>query len=494
MEANSHGGSDSRQPSPAGRLRGAFAVLLKDAALYGIAGALNRVSKILLVPIVAKAYSAEIYGAFDALNVYLYAGAVLTILGLNSAVVIVGTADGRAATKAGLRGPASTSFRLVVLNTLLVAGALAAAPAWWSQVFLGDSRFSSTVLWAAASLPASAILLYTLSLLQWSRQRARYIAVSVGSAALTVGLTWYAAIHTDRGLDGFFIANLIGQGIGAVAGLAAVFDLINDRFDRALLRSLTAIGLPFAVIAIAGTLMPSIDRFFLVRLHSLTEVGLYGIGQKIAALTALALAGFQAAWGPFAFARRDHPDKSNLFARIFLLAAVAAVWLSLALTIAGPTLTRIAATSAYMPAAIFVGPLALSAGLGSVFVVVAIGSVMEGRSLHNLTAYVLGLAVTILANLLFGAMHLAPLAIAWANVLGQAVAVTTMAVLSQRVHPLPYPFIRGALIVAVGAVAIPLLTTIAGPASLGAAASMLLALTLVLALACWRLLPSGAAT
>jgi hypothetical protein len=112
------------------------------------------------------------------------------------------------------------------------------------------------------------------------------------------------------------------------------------------------------------------------------------------------------------------------------------------------------ATEAYAGAAAFVGPLALSAGLSSVFAVVAIGSVLEGRTLHNLVAYVAGVAVTLGLNIVLALLKTPPIWIAWANLAGQATAVAIMAVLSQRVHKVPYPFLRTMLLLGVGALAV----------------------------------------
>lgn len=467
-----HGNCGGRQGTPRRGLAGRFAFLARDAVIYGVAGALNRVTKIVLTPILATLFPAAVYGAFDALGVYVYVMAVAGILGLNSAVVIIATLDGRAATPESLRGPASTAFRIVLVASSLVAAAILLAPELWSRVLLGSRAYGGAVTWAAASVPVSAVLIFGLSLLQWSYRRRAYIVISAVTALLTVGLTWAAATRTTLGLEGFLMAGLAGQAVGAVAALVATRDLVGGGWDGSILGRLLQVGMPFAVIAVAGTMLPSIDRIFLVQRHSLDAAGIYGLGQKVASLTALALAGFQAAWGPFAFAHRHDRARAPLFRAVFVAACLAAALLALLLTALAPLVVRLIAADAYRDAAIFVGPLALSAGLGAVFVVVAIGSVMEGRSLHNLAAYTGGIGITLAANVLLAVAGAPPLAIAWANVLGQAAAVVLMATLSQRVHPLPYAFAHGAAILVAAALLIPALTALVRsgtPAAMAAA-------------------------
>lgn len=430
------------------------AFLFRDSVVYGVAGALNRVVKILLVPIVAKAYSTEIYGAFDSLNVYLYVAAVVAILGLNSAVVIVATADGRASSPGNLRGPAVTSIRVVLAASVAMATVLILGASFWSRLLLGSSRFATPLVWAALSIPCSSVFLFTLSLLQWSFRRAWYVGLALGTAVLTIGLTWFAATRTPYGLTGFFVANLIGQGCGALAGAFATRDMLGGQWDRGALRRLLALGLPFAVIGAAGTLLPSIDRLFLVQVHSLDTTAVYALGQKIAALSALVLAGFQAAWGPFAFARRSDPEKARLFSTVLLLVATAVAALGVLCVLFAPIISRVMATEAYSGSAVYVGPLALSTGLTAVFAVVAIGSVMEGRTLHNLAAYIVGITITLGVNAVLALLRTPPVGIAWANLAGQFCAVSVMAVLSQRVHHVPYPFLRSLAILAVAGVAV----------------------------------------
>jgi O-antigen/teichoic acid export membrane protein len=222
--------------------------------------------------------------------------------------------------------------------------------------------------------------------------------------------------------------------------------MLRGAWDSARARELLTIGLPFAVIALASNLVPSVDRIFLVQSHSLADAGIYGLGQKIAALSSLALAGFQAAWGPFAFAQRSAPGKPGLFGRVFLLVCSMAAYLAVVLAVSGPFIARIVATEEYAGAAIFVGPLALSAGLGAVFFVVAIGSVLEGKSVHNLIAYGTGLGATVLLNVALARLDAPPIGIAWANCAGQALAVVCMTALAQRVHPVPYPLVSGAVV------------------------------------------------
>jgi hypothetical protein len=133
----------------------------------------------------------------------------------------------------------------------------------------------------------------------------------------------------------------------------------------------------------------------------------------------------------------------------------------------------------------YVGPLALSTGLTAVFAVVAIGSVMEGRTLHNLAAYIAGLSVTLGLNIVLVLLRTPPVGIAWANMAGQLSAVVVMAALSQRVHHVPYPFVRTVLILVVAALVVAELGGRVATMSGAAISYLMLALVATTGAWCW---------
>ncbi|HEU5049233.1 MAG TPA: lipopolysaccharide biosynthesis protein [Gemmatimonadales bacterium] len=440
-------------------MKGALGLLGRDAVVYGLAGGVSRFVKVLLVPIVAKAFPAETYGVFDALGVYTYLLAALGVLGLDSVVVLF-AGQGRAGGTED-RGAAATQALLLTAGTsALLALAVIVGSEAWSALLLDSRAFGSAVAWAGATVPFSSLLIFALSLLKWEFRRGWYLVASLGSVVVSIGLTYLVAFHTAYGLPGLFAASLAGQAVGAGVALWGCRDLFARPGPARLARRMVAIGIPFALIATAGAFTPSIDRFFVVRFASLESAGLYGVGQKIAALTALVLSGFQAAWGPFAVGMRDAAGRDRLFSRVLLLVAVWGVCLVTLLSLAAPTLAAVLATPMYAAGADVVPPLALAAVLTTVYFVVSIGSFLEGRSLRNLGAYAAGIAVTIALNAALATAGTSPVAIAWANCAGQAVAVVFMAALSHRVHPIAFPFTATAVVLAAGA----------GLASLAAAA------------------------
>ena len=464
-------------------MRKALGLLGRDAVVYGLAGGVSRFVKVLLVPIVAKAYPAEVYGVFDSLGVYGYLAAVAAVLGLDSAVVLFVRPR---AVEPGDRGSAATqALMLTALAGTVIGLVVIVGRRLWSTLLLGSDEFAASVAWAGAAVPFSGLLIFALSLLKWEFRRGWFLLASIGSVVVSIVFTWLVAFHTSAGLPGLFAASLGGQATGAAIALWGCRDLFGRPAGLGRARPMLAIGLPFAVIGVAASLTPSIDRFFIVRAHSLADAGLYGVGQKIAALMALVLSGFQAAWGPFAIGLRDAPERNQVFGRVLLLVAVWGVALATMLSLAAPRIAVVAATAAYGGAGVVVAPLALSALLGAVYFIVSIGAFLEGRSLRNLAAYATGVGVTLVLDLALTSAGAPPVAIAWANCGGQAAAVTCMAALSHRVHPIPFPYAGAAAAIGVGAALTAAAAAAAPTLGLPALALLLLATPAAFGLVTW---------
>src|SRR5206468_3398569 len=71
-------------------------------------------------------------------------------------------------------------------------------------------------------------------------------------------------------------------------------------FDRSLFRQMNRFGLPLVPSALALWAINFIDRLFLVKLASASEVGLYSIGVRVSSATVLLLTAFRTAWPAFA--------------------------------------------------------------------------------------------------------------------------------------------------------------------------------------------------
>jgi len=181
-----------------------------------------------------------------------------------------------------------------------------------------------------------------------------------------------------------------------------------------------------------------VDRLFLVRYVSTTELGHYAIANKLAGLLYVALSPLYTAWTPLALATQNDPNARERYAsmsRIFVgVVLLAALGLSLFSTEILIILTR----PAYLPASPYVGFLVYGqvfGGIGTLFYAGALAS----RLLKEVSwSALVGAGVNMLLN-----FALVPTYKIWgatiATVIGMAVPQLFLYVWVQRKYPIPYP-------------------------------------------------------
>jgi len=234
-----------------------------------------------------------------------------------------------------------------------------------------------------------------------------------------------------------------------VLALVLVRHSIRPRFSRAALRRMLAYGAPSVPAAFAFGTISAMDRYFLQRLRSLEEVGVYAVALKFFTVVSICVSGFQLAYGPFAFARAQHPDSPRLFARVFGAYMGASVLGALLVGMFAPEVVTILVPPEYRAAA---GPALWLAFAAAALGAYTVASVGIGIALKTplLVWCAVGAALTALgANLLLIPRY-GILGAGAATCLGYIAAATLTYVISQRVQPMPYRGARMALVFVTG--------------------------------------------
>ena len=250
------------------------------------------------------------------------------------------------------------------------------------------------------------------------------------------------------------------------------------QFSRPLLREMNRFGIPLVPAALALIVVNFSDRFFLVHLASLAEVGLYEIGVRIASAMVLLLTAFRMAWPAFAYSIEDDEEAKRTYAFVLTYLVVIASWLALGLGLLAPWLVRLLTQPDFYEGERVVAPLAFGGVAYAAYIVMAIGVGRAKRTQFNWVITGVAAAVNIGLNLLlippYGIMGAAV-----ATVVAYGVMFIGMTWYAQRVFPTPYQWRR--VLTAVAA-AVALLLVGKGLGGLTAAIGLTLAYPVALVL------------
>jgi len=423
-----------------------LARLLRHSAIYGLAGLASRIASVILLPFLTRALGPASYGRIETMVALIALLVPLLRAGVATAFFRF-YYERELAPDRGL--VVRTSFWFTVLGATvgLVVGLLA-APALASAMLGGDA-YANVVRIGFAVLAVNLLYEQLTALYRVEERSVAFTIASLINLAVTVLATIVAVFAFDAGPAGA----LAGTGTGTAVVLVGLIwqrrTELAPGFDRDLVRRMNRFGLPLLPAGLAIWVVDFADRLLLGRIADQHEVGLYAVGVKIASAMVLVQLAFRTAWPAFAYSLDEGPEARRTFAYVLTYTSLVGIWMSLALGLLAPWLVRLLAAPEFAEADSVVAPLAFSGALLVAYTTLSIAATRANRTDRFWHVAVAGAVVNLVLNLLlipdYGMRGAAA-----ATVAAYAVLAVGMALLAQRLYPVPYEWKRLAVATGTG--------------------------------------------
>jgi O-antigen/teichoic acid export membrane protein len=448
--------------------------LLRHSAVYGLGGIVARVLGVLLLPLYTRYLTPGDFGLIETL---VALSAVLTALvaqAMKSAFFRF-YFDSADAARRLLVVRTTFWYVLAASTAVLIAGVVLAQPISW--LLFGSRSHDGLVAAAFVGLWASLNYEQMTSLFRVEQRSSAYVVATLANVAITIAATVLLVVVYDKGPLGVLVGNFTGTLAVYAALLVYSRRSLGLQFDRSLLRSMNRFGLPLVPSAVSLWLTNFSDRFFLVKLADLHEVGLYSIGVRVASAIVLLLTAFRLAWPAFAYSIDDDREAGRTYGFVLTYVVYVCCWLALGLGLLAPWILKLITTEPFYPAQDVVAPLAFGVAAFGAYVVVQIGTGRARQTRSNWVVTGAAAALNIALNLALIPSY-GRMGAAIATVSAYTLLFVGMAWRAQRVFPVPYQWRRVATL---GAAAVAL--TVLGKlldVPLGVALALTLAYPLVL--------------
>jgi O-antigen/teichoic acid export membrane protein len=249
----------------------------------------------------------------------------------------------------------------------------------------------------------------------------------------------------------------MGEGVGgalfSVLAAAIVFSIVGGifsarhfslEFSGGVLKDMLKFSVPLLPALFAVWVIDFSDRYFLTRMSTLEQVGIYSVGARISSMIILFSTSFQMAWGPYALSIQHEADAKNRYSRGLLLFLCAALTAATAITVfAGPILA-ILTRPEYYAAEKVIGLLTLGTVAYGAYLIVNIGLLISKKTVLTSVAMSIGAVLNIILNFLliprFGIMGAAA-----ATLAAYIAALALLYVFAQKHYPIDYKPGRSAL-------------------------------------------------
>ncbi len=408
----------------------------RDALVYGAATVLTRATSLIVVPIYTRFLSPADYGVIDLLTI---AGnlILLTVALEISQAVARFLPESHDADKVAV---ASTALVFAVgAYTLFGIVGLLAAPEI-NLLFLDGAASELTVRLAVVGTCLNGIFQLTSGVLRFQLRASQFAIASLSSSliAIVVGVVLVAV--ADAGVDGFFVGQILGGSVGVAMTLTFSRNLYRPTFHAARLRSMLRFSTPLVPSSIGVFVFLFVDRLAISQLMSIADVGVFGVGYRLASAVTLLSFGAQMAVTPLVYARHAEADTPIALERIFRYYVGGAAMLGLGLSLFAPEILRLLTTPSYYGAAAVVPLLVAALILANLYVFMPGLGIAKRTSVFaiiNLSGGLLNVALNLLLIPLMGIGGAA-----FATLISAGGIFSAYAVASQKLYPVPHRWLR----------------------------------------------------
>ena len=428
-------------------MREALKRLSGESLVYGLGQVSGRAVQLLLVPVLTRALSRDVYGVADLVLAYSQFAVLVLVFGMDGALVRFFYHE---PDREARRRMVSTSLVFRVATGLAGAALLAALAGPLSGGLVGSEAYRKYVMIGAVTLPCTLLVLFANDVLRVTFQPWKFIVLNLVQTVVTGGVSLWLVL--ERGLDvaGVLYGKLAGDAACAALGLVLIRHSLTRRLDRGVLERMLRFGAPLVPAALFYGVVTAADRFFLQRERGLAEVGVYAVALKFFAVVMMAVSAFSLAFFPFAHARAGAPDAPRLYARVLGLYVATACGLALVVGLFAPEALALLVPADYHGAARPAALLVFAAVAYGAYYVACLGIQLALRtSLLGWTAA--AAAVVAVGSNAALAARLGPSGAATATLAAHVTLAVLTYALSQRVHPLPYRGLRMSALFALAA-------------------------------------------
>ena len=161
-----------------------------------------------------------------------------------------------------------------------------------------------------------------------------------------LAITLYFILVKKMGIEGYFLAQVIGNSV--VVLFLVIYTVKNIRifFDKNIFRSMNVYGFPLLLANIAAALLNVIDRFSLNSLAILKSVALYTLAFKITSVLKLVLVdSIKLALGPMMIKRIDSIGNKRFYSKVLLYSSYILMFAIVGVSLFSFEIIKIIATS-----------------------------------------------------------------------------------------------------------------------------------------------------
>jgi O-antigen/teichoic acid export membrane protein len=336
-------------------------ISLKDTIVYGLGSIAVKIVGLILIPLYTdpKFFSTDQFGILGILEIIALVMTALLASGLPQSLTRwFWDKEHRGNQKGIFFMSLSTQIIVSVIFCLVfipLSGTL-------SLLIFSKPDWAKVIAFVILASGIQAINNVINTLMRLQSKSLLYTLTNLAKLITVLSLTLYFIVSKKMGLEGIYLAQVIGNALVVLLLLGYAIKNSMIFFDKEIFKSMSVYGFPLLLANIAAAMLSVMDRFSLNSLTVLKSVALYTLATKVTSVLKLVLVdSIKLALGPMMIKRIGTPDNKRFYSKALLYSSFILMFAIVGVSLFSFEIIKFVATSkAYWDAVVIIPVLALS--------------------------------------------------------------------------------------------------------------------------------------
>jgi len=422
--------------------------LFKDSLIYGTASILSQGIPILIVPIYTRFLSPESYGGMDMLAVFAALINVTVALeisqGMARSYADIKTEDEKSRYASSALWFSVAAYLLFAVSAVLFSGSL-------TRLLLDSGNWEWIFQIAVIAMAVNGISFFLQNQLRWLLKSTAFAVSSIVYAVTATGIAIFMIAWLNWGVIGVFYGQIVGAVVSGLIAYLAARDMFAMTFDTDKCREMLAFSIPLVPSSISVLAANYVDRIAIKSFMTLADVGIYGVGFRLASVVNLLMVGFYSALTPLVYRNYREASTPGNLERIFRYFLAGTLPLIIAISLFSREIVGLFAAPEYGAAWLVIPILAAASVLSRMYIFAPGLDIAKKTSVIASINIVAALVNIVLNIVMIPALGLAGSALA--TLAGFCVMFSAYLVIGQKHYPVPHrwPIIGAAILISAAA-------------------------------------------
>lgn len=340
-------------------------ILLKDTLTYTLLAFVSRGLSVILIPLYTQVLTPGDYGSLDFLLVFASIVNLTIALEVSQGIARFYTAERNLVAKVAY---ASSGFWFTLGCYSVFALLMLLLTPYVATFIMGQAGLDLAFQIGIFYIWSSGIFYLIQNQFRWELRSKDYAVISLLMVLVSAFVSIWLAYFQNLGLNGLLIGMFIGCISAIVPGLYLLRNSFQCQFDMQRLKEMLSFSIPLIFSGVAVWITLYVDRLMINYFLSIEQVGLYGIGFRLASIAGLVIIGFQGALTPLIYKHYQNPDTPRQLEQMFRLFMAFALLIFLAIVFFAIDILKLMTTPPFYGGAdvvIFLVPVIL---LGNMYI------------------------------------------------------------------------------------------------------------------------------